>query len=219
MLLYSAPEKLGRDELLFLLLSLLNSAWGAIELPDRHGEPVVIRRVLPGNLSRQHLDVFLRGFRSAYQHLHAGDADAHFTGAHDLNRQLTRNYWEEVVRARAEQSVLVEARRENNVVGFLSYSWMGGDVPSVWINQLSVDPSQRGRGVGRLLIRALGEDPELAPTVDNLYLTARRTNIAALDFYFKLGFKEIEPFGEVVQAELFHFLRLENCRKKLQRLR
>ena len=51
---------------------------------------------------------------------------------------------------------------------------------------LAVDPQQRGRGIGGLLIRQLAE--HLAPTITVLSLEVRSDNLAARALYERLGF-------------------------------
>jgi len=76
------------------------------------------------------------------------------------------------------------------VIGFAVMRY-GDDLAH--LNLLAVDPAHRRRGVGRQLIRWLEETAETAGTFV-IGLELRASNASALQFYKKLGYREL---GEV----------------------
>lgn len=74
-------------------------------------------------------------------------------------------------------------KEENKVVGYLYYS----DIyERIEINQIEVDPSKRGQGIGSKLLEYLIENNK-----KNITLEVKKTNDIAINLYKKYGFIEV----------------------------
>ena len=92
--------------------------------------------------------------------LHSGEEDIAFLGRYLDSGQITL------------------AERAGETLGFLA------ETPG-WIEQLYLEPNQRGRGVGRMLVDAAKQRQ------DRLQLWCFRDNLAGRAFYARQGFTEI----------------------------
>lgn len=125
---------------------------------------LVIRRALAADAAAV-ADVWLRSFRSTYA----------FPPAH--SNEEVRAWVRDHLVPGAESWVAVE---DAGVVGLLSL------LPG-WVDQLYVDPSAQGRGLGRaLLVHAMRRQP------DGLELWTFQANEHARRFYARNGFAEVE---------------------------
>lgn len=81
------------------------------------------------------------------------------------------------------------AREDAQLIGFASYSYLWpavGLTRSVYLKELYVTGSARGRGAGKLLMRHL-YDIAVKAGCSRLEWTTDRDNLAAQEFYAKLG--------------------------------
>lgn len=69
------------------------------------------------------------------------------------------------------------------------------------IKRMYVAPDERGKGLSRLLLKAL-EAEARALGLSRLVLETGVRQLAALALYEKAGFSRIEPFGEYVESPL-----------------
>lgn len=97
----------------------------------------------------------------------------------------------ELMLGRADAAALWVAELENRVVGMCSAQIVistaeGG--PVAWVEDVVVDPDQRGRGIGRLLLNAVSAWAAWRG-LGRLQLLADRDNAAALGFYRSLGWQ------------------------------
>ena len=90
---------------------------------------------------------------------------------------------------RRGSSITVVALSGTRVVGALNALLRRGG-RTARLYSLAVDPAERGRGIGGLLIRHLAE--QLPPTMTALSLEVRSENKAARGLYARLGFIEQE---------------------------
>ncbi|MEG0789718.1 MAG: GNAT family N-acetyltransferase [Alistipes sp.] len=92
----------------------------------------------------------------------------------------------------AENSVLFAAECDGAIVGVLTLVWYA--VPSgrkAWIEDVVVDASQRGSGIGEQLVRAALAAATNAG-VASVTLTSKATREAAHRLYRRMGFAEVE---------------------------
>jgi len=81
---------------------------------------------------------------------------------------------------------------EGKVVGFLSevfYMTFYHRVGTAQVNELVVDNTYRGKGIGRALMKA-AEDEARCRHMDELEVGTERENLKAQEFYRKYGFDE-----------------------------
>jgi ribosomal protein S18 acetylase RimI-like enzyme len=78
------------------------------------------------------------------------------------------------------------------------------------LQKVMVDPAHRGRGLGRLVTRALLDDLTRAGTVEIALLATRGNNSAAISLYRQLGFVEWGrvPGGIAVGGERYDDVRM-----------
>ena len=84
---------------------------------------------------------------------------------------------------------------EGLVVGFISaviYLHPDKSKPELWINEVGVAPTHRGRGIGKMLLQRMLESGQQAGCSEAWVLT-ERTNEAGLGLYKSLGGIEEEP--------------------------
>lgn len=89
-------------------------------------------------------------------------------------------------------TLLLAARTEERIVGVLTLVWY--DLPSGrkgWIEDVVVDASARGAGIGEALVRRALETAAQAG-VGRVMLTSSAARTAARALYRKCGFKEVE---------------------------
>lgn len=80
------------------------------------------------------------------------------------------------------------AKEKGNAVGFASYSVKSSEEQDTYcLHKIYIDPSQQGKGIGKLLIGFIINDISTYDAI-NLELNVNRHN-KAMDFYKKIGFK------------------------------
>ncbi|MHB8791279.1 MAG: GNAT family N-acetyltransferase [Desulfobulbaceae bacterium] len=94
----------------------------------------------------------------------------------------------------SDRACLLVAESEAGVIGMCSGQVMistaeGG--PALVVEDVVIDQSFRGRGVGRMLMEAL-QSWAAARNVTRLQLLADRNNAPALDFYRRLGWQHTD---------------------------
>lgn len=90
----------------------------------------------------------------------------------------------------SDHAALFAAWDEDRIVGVLTLVWY--DVPSgrkAWIEDVVVDASQRGRGVGEMLVRTAVEHARKIGAA-RVSLTSSPQRTAAHALYRKVGFEE-----------------------------
>ena len=104
---------------------------------------------------------------------------------------LTRQYFKNILASESIHFFICELDKRQ-IVGMLtiaSYKTPSGI--KVWIEDVVVDESQRGKGIGKeLMIFAIGYSKSLG--AKDIRLTSRPSRIAANELYLKLGFKKHE---------------------------
>jgi GNAT superfamily N-acetyltransferase len=70
------------------------------------------------------------------------------------------------------------------------------------IKRMYVEPSARGRGVGRVVLRALEAEARRLEGVDRIVLETGERQLEALGLYRSAGFVRIPAFGEYVGSPL-----------------
>ena len=98
---------------------------------------------------------------------------------------------------------LAVAMEDGIVVGFASaihYNHPDKPVPELWVNEVGVASTHRGRGVGKALLRSLFHDARALGCSEAWVLT-KRTNDAAMRLYTSVG--GTEPVGSQVMF-MFH---------------
>ena len=104
---------------------------------------------------------------------------------------LTRQYFKNILASESIHFFICELDKKQ-IVGMLtiaSYKTPSGI--KVWIEDVVVDESQRGKGIGKeLMLFAIGYSKSLG--AKDIRLTSRPSRIAANELYLKLGFKKHE---------------------------
>jgi ribosomal protein S18 acetylase RimI-like enzyme len=104
---------------------------------------------------------------------------------------LTRQYFKRILAAESIHFFIAELDKKQ-IVGMLtivSYKTPSGI--KVWIEDVVVDESQRGKGIGKeMMLFAIGYSKSLG--AKDIRLTSRPSRIAANELYLKLGFKKYE---------------------------
>ena len=104
---------------------------------------------------------------------------------------LTRQYFKNILASESIHFFICELDKRQ-IVGMLtiaSYKTPSGI--KVWIEDVVVDESQRGKGIGKeLMLFAIGYSKSLG--AKDIRLTSRPSRIAANELYLKLGFKKHE---------------------------
>ena len=104
---------------------------------------------------------------------------------------LTRQYFKSILASESIHFFIAELDKKQ-IVGMLtiaSYKTPSGI--KVWIEDVVVDESQRGKGIGKeLMLFAIGYSKSLG--AKDIRLTSRPSRIAANELYLKLGFKKHE---------------------------
>ncbi len=118
--------------------------------------------------------------------------------AGEMTRDLTQ-FWAEMPLETGRFQLLAEA--DGQVVGFIAvYPKMDGP----YIDNLHIDPEQKGRGIGRVLMQAAA-DHLIHSGQNSVYLTVVTTNTGAVSFYRAMGGEFSAPiaddmFGNPVEA-------------------
>ena len=101
--------------------------------------------------------------------------------------RFARSTWRHLLGTarRRGSSVTLVARDGTLVIGALN-TLLRRDGHTARLYSLAVDPQQRGRGIGGLLIRQLAE--HLSPAITVLSLEVRSDNLAARALYERIGF-------------------------------
>ena len=101
--------------------------------------------------------------------------------------RFARSTWRHLLGTarRRGSAVTLVARDGAFVIGALN-TLLRRDGHTARLYSLAVDPQQRGRGIGGLLIRQLAE--HLSPAITVLSLEVRSDNLAARALYERLGF-------------------------------
>ena len=104
---------------------------------------------------------------------------------------LTRKYFKSILASESIHFFICELDKKQ-IVGMLtiaSYKTPSGI--KVWIEDVVVDESQRGKGIGKeLMLFAIDYSKSLG--AKDIRLTSRFSRIAANELYLKLGFKKYE---------------------------
>jgi len=104
---------------------------------------------------------------------------------------LTRQYFKSILASESIHFFIAELDKKQ-IVGMLtiaSYKTPSGI--KVWIEDVVVDESQRGKGIGKeLMLAAIDYSKSLGSK--DIRLTSRPSRIAANELYLKLGFKKYE---------------------------
>ena len=102
--------------------------------------------------------------------------------------EKTEKFWQEVIRK--NQSQLLIARNEENVVGFLVFEIVNNlRKKKMGIKSLYVSPKIKRRGTGSNLIKSALKKIEKT-NYDEVFLWVLQKNIIARKFYSKIGFKK-----------------------------
>ena len=88
------------------------------------------------------------------------------------------------------ETVFVRAFLDETLVGLVTYELEPKEPHAFFVRVLAVDPAYHSMGIGRALLFAIKNDPELFPDTHVLFLKTRTVNEQALRFYRALGFKE-----------------------------
>jgi len=88
------------------------------------------------------------------------------------------------VRARPASDILVAIGADGMPIGSIA---VGYDSNRGWLHYVSVDPTRRGHGVGRDLVRA-AEEWLAARDVIDIHLTVRSGNTDVVRFYERIGY-------------------------------
>ena len=103
----------------------------------------------------------------------------------------TRQYFKSILASENIHFFIAELDKKQ-IVGMLTIATY--KTPSgikVWIEDVVVDESQRGKGIGKeLMLFAIGYSKSLG--AKDIRLTSRPSRIAANELYLKLGFKKHE---------------------------
>jgi ribosomal protein S18 acetylase RimI-like enzyme len=113
----------------------------------------------------------------------SGGKDFDLQRFHDLFLQMT---------AKPETYANFVYEDEGKVVGFLSevfYMTFYHRVGTAQVNELVVDDSYRGKGIGHALMKAAEEEARRRK-MDELEVGTERENLKAQEFYRKYGFDE-----------------------------
>ena len=104
---------------------------------------------------------------------------------------LTRQYFKSILASESIHFFIAELDKKQ-IAGMLTIA--AYKTPSgvkVWIEDVVVDESQRGKGIGKeLMLFAIGYSKSLGAM--DIRLTSRPSRIAANELYLKLGFKKQE---------------------------
>ena len=104
---------------------------------------------------------------------------------------LTRKYFKSILASESIHFFIAELDK-GQIVGMLTIAVY--KTPSgikVWIEDVVVDESQRGKGIGKeFMLFAIGYSKSLG--AKDIRLTSRPSRIAANELYLKLGFKKYE---------------------------
>ncbi|KAA9152926.1 GNAT family N-acetyltransferase [Amycolatopsis acidicola] len=127
------------------------------------------------------------------------DADAVFlllqgfaTSYHPRRAAFDRNYEQLLSVMTYDSTDLLVAEDDGKVIGYAlaaRFLVLYANGPVTELQELMVDPAQRGRGVGRALVNAIIERARAAGAVEVTVPTRR-----ARDYYVKLGFAETATF-------------------------
>jgi ribosomal protein S18 acetylase RimI-like enzyme len=88
------------------------------------------------------------------------------------------------VRGRPTSDILVAFGPDGLLIGSIA---VGYDSNRGWLHYVSVDPTRRGAGVGRDLVRAAEQWLATRDVVD-VHLTVRSANAAVVRFYERIGY-------------------------------
>jgi GNAT superfamily N-acetyltransferase len=83
---------------------------------------------------------------------------------------------------------------------YFTYSSYRGR-PGIWLDDLFVNESGRGKGLGRLLMRRLGEIA-LAEDCSQITWIASASNTVGMKFYRRLGASEVQQIGDTVTLQI-----------------
>ncbi len=105
---------------------------------------------------------------------------------------------------RAARGTIAVAKDDGAVVGVAIY-WIDGSVPvPAYLRILAVAEGQRGRGVGRALLRHVEADAYRRGP--NLFLCCESTNVDAIRLYEREGYVEVGPMPSFIVEGLTEVL-------------
>jgi ribosomal protein S18 acetylase RimI-like enzyme len=104
---------------------------------------------------------------------------------------LTKEYFKSVLESENSHLFIAELDKKN-IAGMLSLgTYKTPTGIKIWIEDVVVDESLRGKGIGReLMLFAIDYSKSFG--AKNVMLTSRSSRIAANELYSKLGFKKYE---------------------------
>jgi ribosomal protein S18 acetylase RimI-like enzyme len=104
---------------------------------------------------------------------------------------LTRQYFKSILACESIHFFICELDKEQ-IAGMLTIaSYKTSSGIKVWIEDVVVDESQRGKGIGKeMMLFAIDYSKSLG--AKDIRLTSRPSRIAANELYLKLGFKKYE---------------------------
>jgi ribosomal protein S18 acetylase RimI-like enzyme len=129
----------------------------------------------------------MKSWRSAYR---GSMSDTYLDGPIEAERQA---FWRERYRQpRAGLWTVIAEDRPGNMLGFLCALLDHDQTWGTLIDNLHVDPNTKGRGIGRLMMRAAAEHLLYALPRRPVYLFVLRDNKPAQAFYDRLGGEPVE---------------------------
>ncbi len=128
-----------------------------------------------------------KSWRSAYR---GSFADAYLDGPIETER---RAFWQQrYAHPRAGLWTVLAEDATGTVLGFLSLLADHDPHWGTFINNLHTDPSHKGQGIGRLMMRTAGDHLLHALPRRPVYLFVLESNKAARAFYERLGGEAVE---------------------------
>jgi ribosomal protein S18 acetylase RimI-like enzyme len=112
--------------------------------------------------------------------------------------QERRRHWSSFLSIASENDQVVVACEQSRIIGFVCVQRQEGSTWGTYIENLHVAASERGRGIGKMLLQAAAQWSRDRAPDDGLYLWVFEANADAIRFYERMKGKLVErSFSEI----------------------
>ncbi|MFD2655992.1 GNAT family N-acetyltransferase [Gracilibacillus thailandensis] len=117
---------------------------------------------------------------------------------------LASAYSEEMMKKRLENSILLVAEMEEQLVGFANFSTVKNN-GEVELHAIYLMPAYQGKGIGTSL---LDKGIQKLQAVKEIYVDVEKENSIGRHFYDAKGFQEVEEFDDNFDGHILKTIRM-----------